>query len=136
MQVVVDTGVLVSGLIRSQGTTGEVLRALRDRRFVIIYSTSIIVEIVDVLGRPPFRVKYQIQPDDVTVLVNLIRLRGELVLPQITITECRDPKDDKFLEAALAGKADAIVTGDSDLLELHPFQGIPILRPAEFLARL
>lgn len=133
MRAVIDTGVLVSGLIRPQGTTGEVLRALRDGRFVIIYSTPIVLEIIDVLGRQPFRVKYQIQPDDITVLVNLIRLRGELVLPQITITECRDPKDNKFLETALASKVDAIVTGDSDLLELHPFQGIPILRPAEFV---
>ena len=136
MRAVVDTGVLVSGLIRPQGTTGDVLRALRDRRFVIIYTTPIVVEIVDVLGRSPFRAKYQIQPDDVTALVNLIRLRGELVLPQITATACRDPKDNKFLEAAAEGNADAVVTGDSDLLVLHSFQGIPILRPAEFLARL
>ncbi len=136
MRAVVDTGVLVSGLIRPQGTIGEVLRALHDGRFVIVYSTPIVVEIIDVLGRPPFRAKYQIQPDDVTTLVNLIRLRGELVLPQITITACRDPKDNKFLEAAVESNADAVVTGDSDLLVLHPFQRIPILRPAEFLARL
>ncbi|MBN1454261.1 MAG: putative toxin-antitoxin system toxin component, PIN family [Anaerolineales bacterium] len=133
MRAVVDTGVLVSGLIRPQGTIGEVLRALRDGRFVIIYTTPTVVEIIDVLGRPSFRAKYHIQPDDVTALVNLIRLRGELVLPQITVTDCRDPKDNKFLEAAVASNADAIVTGDSDLLELHPFQGIPILRPAEFI---
>lgn len=136
MRAVVDTGVLVSGLIRPQGTIGEVLRALRDGRFGIIYSTPIVVEIIDVLGRPPFRAKYQIQPDDVTTLVNLIRLRGELVLPQKTITTCRDPKDNKFLEAAVESNADAIVSGDSDLLVLHPFQGLPILRPADFLARL
>jgi len=136
MRAVVDTGVLVSGLICPQGTTGDVLRALRDRRFVIIYTTPIVVEIVDVLGRSPFRAKYQIQSDDVTALVNLIRLRGELVLPQITATACRDPKDNKFLEAAAEGNADAVITGDSDLLVLHSFQGIPILRPAEFLARL
>ena len=136
MRAVVDTGVLVSGLIRPQGTIGEVLRALHDGRFVIVYSTPIVVEIIDVLGRPPFRAKYQIQPDDITTLVNLIRLRGELVLPQITITACRDPKDNKFLEAAVESNADAVVTGDSDLLVLHPFQRIPILRPVEFLARL
>jgi predicted nucleic acid-binding protein len=49
---------------------------------------------------------------------------------------CRDPKDDKFLEAALTSQADCLVTGDADLLVLDPFEGIPILRPAEFLARL
>ncbi len=134
MRAVVDTGVLVSGLIRPQGAPGEVLRALRDGRFTPVYSTPTIVEIIDVLGRPFFREKYHIYPGDATTLVNLLRLRGELVIPKISITACRDPKDNKFLEVALAGNAEAIVSGDADLLVLHPFEGISILRPAEFLA--
>lgn len=136
MSIVVDTGILVSGLIRPAGPVGEVLRALRDGRFTIVYSTDIILEIVEVLGRPKIRAKYRIQPEDVTALINLIRLRGELVIPRQTVTACRDPKDNKFLEAALAGEAKIVATVDDDLLVLHPFQGIEILRPAEFLARL
>jgi len=134
MRVVLDTSVLVSALIRRQGTIGEVLRLLRDGRFIVIYSTASMIEIIDVLGRDPFRTKYQIESEDITTLVNLIRLRGELVNPLRKVTICRDPKDDKFLEAALAGQADAIVSGDADLLVLNPFEGVPILRPAEFLA--
>ena len=95
-----------------------------------------LVEMIDVIGRPHFRNKYHIEPEDITALINLIRLRGELVVPSQTIVACRDPKDDKFLEAALAGNADCIVSGDADLLILTPFENIPILRPAEFLARL
>jgi len=136
MSAVVDTGVLVSALIRRQGTMGDVLRALRDGRFTAIYSTDILVEIIDVLGRPTFRNKYHIEPDDITAIINLLRLRGEVVTPQRKIAACCDPKDDKFLEAALAGEADCIVSGDLDLLALTPFENIPILRPAEFLARL
>jgi putative PIN family toxin of toxin-antitoxin system len=136
MRSVIDTGVFVSALIRKQGTTGDVLRALRDGRFAVIYTTDIVVEIIDVLGRPPFRTKYHIEPDDVTALVNLIRLRGELVNPGKKVNACRDPKDNKFLEAALAAGADCIVSGDSDLLDMNPFEEIPILRPVEFLARL
>jgi predicted nucleic acid-binding protein len=49
------------------------------------------------------------------------------------VTACRDSNDDKFLALALAIKANCIVTGDQDLLVLHPFQGIPILTPADFL---
>ncbi len=98
MRAVIDTGVFVSALIRKQGTTGDVLRALRDGRFTAIYTTDIVVEIIDVLGRAKFRMKYNIEPDDITILVNLIRLRGELVTPTQKITACRDPKDDKFLE--------------------------------------
>ena len=48
---------------------------------------------------------------------------------------CRDPRDDKFLEVAVHGLANAIVTGDSELLSLHPFCGIEILTPADYLAR-
>lgn len=136
MRAVIDTGVLVSALIRKQGTTGDVLRARRDGRFTAIYTTDIVVEIIDVLGREKFRSKYHIEPDDITALVNLIRLRGELVTPTQKVTACRDPKDDKFLDAALAVQTDCIVSGDSDLLVLNPFEDIPILRPAEFLARL
>jgi putative PIN family toxin of toxin-antitoxin system len=136
MRAVIDTGVFVSALIRRQGTTGDVLRALRDGRFTAIYSTDILVEIIDVLGRPPFRQKYQIEPDDITALINLLRLRGELVTPARKVTACRDTKDDKFLEVALATETDCIVSGDADLLVLNPFEEIPILRPAEFLARL
>lgn len=136
MRAVIDTGVFVSALIRRKGTTGDVLRALRDGRFTAIYTTDIMVEIIDVLGRTDFITKYHIEPDDITALVNLIRLRGELVMPARKVTASRDPKDDKFLEAALATQTDCIVSGDADLLELSPYEEIPILRPAEFLAHL
>ena len=49
------------------------------------------------------------------------------------VRECRDPKDDKFLEVALNGRADLILTGDADLLALHPWQNIAILSPAQYL---
>ena len=58
------------------------------------------------------------------------------IVPQAAmVRECRDPKDDKFLELALDGQADLLVTGDEDLLALHPWRGIPILSPANYLAR-
>jgi uncharacterized protein len=135
MRAVVDTGVFISALIKRQDTTRDVLLALRDGRFIMIYTTDILVEIIDVLGRPAFRSKYHIEPDHITALINLIRLRGDLVTSHRKITACRDPKDDKFLEAALAAGADCIVSGDADLLDLSPFEIIPILRLAEFLAR-
>jgi uncharacterized protein len=53
-----------------------------------------------------------------------------------TVSECRDPKDDKFLEVAVAGKADVIVSGDEDLEVLDPFEGIPVISPAKFLRLL
>jgi uncharacterized protein len=58
------------------------------------------------------------------------------VTPGRKVTACRDPKDDKFLEAAVATQTDCIVSGDADRLDLVSFEGIPVLRPAEFLATL
>ncbi|HDD62762.1 MAG TPA: putative toxin-antitoxin system toxin component, PIN family [Chloroflexi bacterium] len=134
MRIVIDTSVLVSGLIRPQGAPGDVLRSLRDGKFAALYSNETIMEIVDVLGRNKFRQKYHIEPDDISALINLIRLRGEAIVPEVTIIDCRDPKDNKFLEVALTGGADYLVSGDSDLLSMNPCQTIPILNPAEFLA--
>ncbi len=51
------------------------------------------------------------------------------------IDKCRDPKDDKYLELAVSGKAESIITGDNDLLVLNPFRGIEIITVQEFLAR-
>lgn len=136
MRAVIDTGIFVSALIRPQGRTGAVLQALKDKRFTLIYSTDILVEIIDVLGRDKFRSKYHISPDDIAALIDLIRLRGELVIPSQKQTVCRDPKDDIFLEAALEGEAEYIVSGDFDLLDMKSFENISMLRLAEFLARL
>ena len=135
-RVVVDTGVLVSALIRRQGIPGDVLRALRNGRFVAIFSTDMLLEIIEVLSRSQLSAKYHIKSEDLSALINLIRLRGDLVTPVRNISACRDRKDNKFLEAALAGQADCIVSGDTDLLDLTPFEDIPILRPVEFLASL
>lgn len=136
MRAVIDTGVLVSALIKRRGRTGAALEAILDDRFTPNYSTDMLIEVIDVLGREKFSTKYHIQADDITALINLIRLRGKLVIPTIMVNACRDPKDNKFLEAALAGEADCIVSGDSDLLDLGSFKEIPILRPAEFVTRI
>ena len=136
MRVVIDTGVLVSGLIRPWGTTGEVLLALRDGKFTVLYSNETVMEIIDVLGRNKFRLKYHILPDDISALINLIRLRGEVVIPKQRVADCRDPKDDKFLDVALSGDADCIVSGDLDLISMNPYRSIPIITPAEFLAMI
>ena len=136
MRAVIDTGVFVSALIRPQGRTGEVLHALKDNRFTLVYSSDILLEIVDVLGRDKFRIKYHISSEIIAVLIDLIRLRGELVIPTQKVTACRDPKDDIFLEAGLEGEAECIVSGDFDLLDMKSFENIPVLRVAEFLGRI
>ena len=135
MRAVVDT-ILVRAVIRPQGAVGPVLLRLRRGDYVLLYDQPLLEELVDVLNRSRIRDTYGLTDQDIQTVVALILLRGEAVPVAHRITACRDPRDDKFLEVAVAGKADAIVSGDEDLLVLHPFAGIPILSPAAFLRRL
>ena len=136
MHAVLDTSVLVSGLIQPQGPPGRVLRALRDAAFAIVLSEAILLELLDVLSRKQLMEKYHLRIEDTLALVDLLLLRGQAVTPVRRIRACRDPRDDMFLEAAIAGQADVLVSGDADLLALHPFEGLPVLSPAAFLAQL
>jgi hypothetical protein len=104
--------------------------------FTLLYAQSLLEELIDVLNRPRIRRKYQLAEEDIETVVSLVLLRGEAVTPEVRITACRDPKDNKFLEVAVTGEADVIVSGDEDLLVLDPFAGIPILPPAAFLRML
>jgi predicted nucleic acid-binding protein len=88
------------------------------------------------INRPRIRGKYRLTEADIRTVVGLILLRGEEIRPTERINACRDPKDNKFLEVAVAGQAEVLVSGDEDLLVLHPFRGIPIVSPAEFLELL
>ncbi len=136
MRAVVDTNVLVRSVIRPQGTVGPVLLRLRHGEYTLLYARSLLEELIDVLNRPRIRQKYGLSGQDIQTILGLILLRGEEVTPVECITACRDPKDDKFLEVAVAGRADAIVSGDQDLLVLHPYEGIPIIPPRLFLRML
>jgi putative PIN family toxin of toxin-antitoxin system len=138
MRAVVDTNILVRAVIKPHGTVGPVLLRLRQGDYTLLYAQSLLEELIDVLNRPRIHDKYRLTDQDIQTVVRLILLRGEAVmLPEKgQITACRDPKDNKFLDVAVAGKADVIVSGDQDLLTLHPFAGIPILPPAAFLQML
>ena len=136
MRVVFGTNTLIRAGIRPQGTVGPVLLRLRHGEYTLLYAWPLLEELIDVLNRPRIRDKYHLTLQDIQTVVGLILLRGEGVAPTERITACRDPKDDKFLEVAVAGKADVIVSGAQDLLVLHPLAGIPIVPPNAFLQML
>jgi putative PIN family toxin of toxin-antitoxin system len=110
-----------------------VLRALRDTAFGVILSEAILLEVLDVLSRKQLVEKYDLRTEEPLALDDLLLLRGQAVTPVRRIQACRDPLDDMFLEAAIAGQADVLVSGDADLLALSPFEGLPLLSPAAFL---
>jgi putative PIN family toxin of toxin-antitoxin system len=86
-----------------------------------------------VLRRPKFA-RY-IQPEKIEPYIEMVGEFGLVLVNSPTIRACRDPRDDKFLEVAVHGRADVIVTGDLDLLALDPFRGVAILTPGEYIAR-
>ena len=133
MRAVIDTNILVRALLKPEGSVGPVVGFLREGRYVFLYSEATLNELIDVLSRPRMVNKYGLTAAEVDSLCALVIRRGELVAPDRTITTCRDPKDNKFLEVAVAGRADVIVTGDEDLEVLDPFEGIPLIQPAKFL---
>jgi uncharacterized protein len=129
MRVVVDTNVFVSAALSAKSSPALVCYLIK-RQCVLLRSITTEQELLHVIARP--RLASLIAPP---FLEGLSELMGAAELVAITekVTECRDPKDNKFLELALNGKADFIVTGDQDLLMLNPFRGISIVNPAEFV---
>ena len=136
IRAVLDISILIRALIKPQGTVGPVLQGLRNTDYQLLYSDPLLAELAEVLARPRLRAKYSLTTEDIATVLSLILLRGEPVVPARRIGVCRDPTDNMVLEAAVAGQADAIVSGDNDLLTLNPFEGIPILSPAAFLRML
>ena len=136
IRAVVDTNILISGVIKPEGATGEILRRLRDGEFVLLYTEPLLAELAEVINRPRIRQKYSLGSEDIETVLALILLRGEPIDPTRRVEICRDPKDNMILEAAVAGQADMITSGDFDLLSLREFEGMPIISPAEFLQRL
>ena len=95
-------------------------------------SFAVLAELYEVLGRKQFA-RY-VDDEDVRRFLAALTRQTQWVEVDVEIAACRDSKDDKFLELAVSGHATHIVTGDSDLLVLNPFQGIEILSPSSFLA--
>jgi putative PIN family toxin of toxin-antitoxin system len=137
-RAVLDTDVIVSGALVPEGHPGQILQAWRDGRFLLILSEDIIEEVKEVLNRPRIRDKYRhLTPATIGRLINLLRRHSVLVPGKLNLAVVtRDPDDDKVIIAAIEGRAEYIVTGDADLIDLKRYQDIRIVRPAEFIKLL
>jgi putative PIN family toxin of toxin-antitoxin system len=137
LRAVLDTNVYVSGTILSHGISFEILEAWRRQAYVLITSETIVAEIERVLHYPRIRDRYTVSDQDVERLVESLRADALVIPGDYEVSGVSpDPDDDKFLACALEARADCIVTGDPDLLDLSRYQGIDILKPREFWERL
>ncbi|MEG3851160.1 putative toxin-antitoxin system toxin component, PIN family [Microcoleus sp. herbarium19] len=129
---VVDTNVLISALLFKTSVPFQAIE-LAEKQGIILYSEATLNELEQVLNRKKFN-KYLDLEDRQVFLLKFIS-SSQLVSITENITVCRDEKDNKFLELAVSGNANVIVTGDLDLLVLNPFQTVEILTPDMFIER-
>lgn len=130
-RIVVDTNVLISRLLVADSTPAQAVRLAR-RNGRLLISDATMFELAEVLNRPKLD-RYIKLREGQRFLRELFRI-GELVNIIQIVRECRDPKDDKFLEVALNGRADLIITGDEDLLGMNPWRGIAIVSAKNYLS--
>jgi putative PIN family toxin of toxin-antitoxin system len=132
VRVVADTNVLVSALVFPGGSPEEVYRLVLEGRIELVTSRPLLAELGRVLVAT-----FGWAPGQAREAIEQVVRRAEVVTPGEPVSEiAADPADNRVVEAAAAGAADAIVSGDSHLLELDSWQGIPIRPPAAFLASL
>jgi putative PIN family toxin of toxin-antitoxin system len=130
---VFDTNVVVSALVFGNGVTARLRAAWQSGHCVPLGSATTVQELVRVLAYPKFRLDMDAQREllaDYLPYVKAVRIPA--VAP--AVPECRDPFDVQFLHLAVAGKADALVTGDADLLALSRAGRCAITTPDAFLA--
>ena len=132
-RVVIDTNVLISGIIQRSGFPFKVVKLWEDEALVLITSPATIEEAGRVLNYPKIRKKYKLTDDDIKCSITNL-LRYSIIVddpPEINAIK-EDPEDNKILAAAVAGKADYIISGDAHLLTLKSFRGIEIVTPKGF----
>ena len=132
-RVVLDTNVVISRLLLPHSETASMVRKIIDQS-VLLVSQATIDELITVLQKP--KIQKYINNEDVASFLYAYKEVAEWIPILEHITVCRDPKDDKFLALAVNGYATTIVSGDQDLLILHPFRTIEIAPPAIVAARL
>jgi putative PIN family toxin of toxin-antitoxin system len=134
MRAVLDTNVLISGVIAT-GVPHKLLVKGFTHEYQIVVSVETLAEFRDTLLKYPER--FHMDEDEIQKEVETIRYFAEFVAPQEDITAVEDdPDDDKFLEAAVAGDVEYLVSGDGHLLALDSFRGITIVEPRTFYERL
>lgn len=131
---VLDTNIIISAVLRPGNKPDLALKKAQEDGNILM-SPSTWLELENVLARPKFE-RYITLDERQEFLGNFSETVELIVDVTEVIEECRDPKDNKYLELAVSGGAECILTGDEDLLVLHPFRGIDILTVHEFLSKI
>ena len=129
-RIVIDTNVFVSAVLLPLSIPRQAVdMALNDG--IVLFSEITMSELTEVLSRSKF--DEYVSREERMVFLGQLTGSSELVPVVQEVHECRDPRDDKFLEVALNGRAGLIITGDQDLIAMNPWREIAIVSPAEYL---
>jgi putative PIN family toxin of toxin-antitoxin system len=132
IRAVIDTNVLISGLLSPSGNEALILLAVRHGMLHPCFSEDILNEYKNVLARP----KFGFSPDEIAALLAMLRSNGELVEPEGSTFVSPDPADTKFLHCAEAGRAEFIVTGNKRDFPDSPYGPTQVVNAAELLDRI
>lgn len=129
-RVVVDTNVIISAII-FRGPLSKIIDAILDKRITAVTSTMLIAELMDVLNK-----KFSSHRSAAGLIRKQIHEHWEIIDPKIEVHILDDEPDNRVLEAAMAGQAECIVTGDKQFLKLGNFEGVKIIMPVQLLNEL
>lgn len=130
MNIVLDTNVLVAGLLSPFGPCGEIVRMASSGEMRLYFDARIFTEYEEVLNRP----KFKFDEDKVAALLDQIEHRGRTVASLPLSHSLPDHDDEPFLEVAVAGKVACLVTGNSIHFPAKLCKGVKVLSPSEFLS--
>lgn len=131
VRVVLDTNVLVSGILFKDGSEAKILQLAEQGRISVFASLEILIEFVNVISRRKFQLTTQEVLAATEYLLSFVKIREPASTATIPI---RDPEDVKFLECARDARAHFLVTGDKDLLTIREFANTQILSPSKFVS--
>lgn len=131
IRAVIDTNVVVSAILLPRSISRQAFDFVMLQGELLV-SEQTLAELDEVLCRPKFN-KYVPEQKRLEFFAALVR-EAEMIPVSQVITECRDEKDNKFLELAINGNASHIISGDNDLLVLNPFRQVIIISPSTFIS--
>lgn len=136
-RIVLDANQFVSALLKPESNPGQVLEMVKRREADLLISRPIIAEISRVLSYPKLVKIHGMDHNTQNRFLRGLIIVGHMVNPEVTVNIVTDdPSDNKYIECAVAGNADALITGDKHLLVLQAYENIPIITPAQWLQRI
>ncbi|MBA4418797.1 MAG: putative toxin-antitoxin system toxin component, PIN family [Syntrophus sp. (in: bacteria)] len=132
MKIVLDTNVLVAGLLSPFGACGDIVRMISSGNLTLCVDARILSEYHEVLRRP----KLQFEEDKIVTILDYVERNGQTVASSPLLTSLPDPDDEPFLEVAITGSAECLVTGNHAHFPSNLCQGVKVISPADFLKLL